>query len=107
MADTPFDSIESAQEYVRLLASEVQDVMSTIEEDIADAARDGATRRVDALQIVDYKLRQLSQHLSASRRILNDLRLLRRLLIADGDAIAEGKGGIRNEVAIEGSSERF
>ena len=83
MIATPFDSIESAQEYVRMLACEVDQVRAGIEEDIAQATRDRAARRLDALQIVGYKLKQLSQHLGASRRILNDLRMLRRLLVSD------------------------
>ena len=83
MADTPFDSLESAQEYVRLLASELESVRAGIQKDIGEAERDQAIRRLDALQIVEYKLKQLAQHLSASHRILNDLRMLRRLLLAD------------------------
>jgi hypothetical protein len=83
MAATPFDSLESAQEYVRLLGSEVEEVRAGIQGDITEADRDGAVRRLDALQIVEYKLKQLAQHMSASHRILNDLRMLRRLLLAD------------------------
>jgi ribosomal protein S3AE len=90
MADTPFDSLESAHEYVRLLASQVQEARTEIETDTAEAARDGAARRVDALHIVDYKLKQLGQHMAAARRILNDLRILRRLLVSDRDTFAEG-----------------
>jgi len=80
MADSPFDSLESAQEYVRLLAAEVEDVRAAIQGDISEADRDQAARRLDALQIVDYKLKQLGHHMSASSRILNDLKMLRRLL---------------------------
>jgi len=83
MAETPFDSLESAHEYVRLLAIEVEDARASIQGDIAAADRDQAARRLDALQIVDYKLRQLAQHLAASRRLLNDLKLLRRLLVGE------------------------
>ena len=92
MADTPFDSIESAHEYIHLLACQVEDVQRGIEDDLAEAARLQATRRVDALRVVDYKLKQLEHHLGASRRVLNDLRMLRRLLVRDRDdpdAVAE------------------
>jgi hypothetical protein len=88
MNGTPFESIESAQEFVRLLVSEVEEARSAVQIDTAEAARDRATRRVDALHIVDYKLKQLEQHLCASGRILNDLRLLRRLLVGERDPIA-------------------
>lgn len=81
MVETPFDSIESAHEYVRLLASEVEDVTKLIQKEIADASAQRAERRVDTLRLVDYKLKQLGEHLGASRRILNDLQILRRLLL--------------------------
>jgi hypothetical protein len=90
MADTPFDSIESAQDYLGLLASEVEAVRADIQEDIQEATRGRAARRLDALHIVDYKLKHLAQQVDASRRILNDLRMLRRLLVADGEAAATG-----------------
>jgi uncharacterized membrane-anchored protein YhcB (DUF1043 family) len=81
MPERPFDNIESAHDYVRLLSEQIHDVESEIEEDIAEAADSGFARRVDALQLVSHKLKQLKQHLAASSRVLNDLRALRRLLI--------------------------
>jgi hypothetical protein len=81
MPQTPFDSIESAHEYVDLLVHEAEEVRTGIQRDIAEAVSTEQTRRVDALRLVDYKLKQLTDHLSASRRLLNDLRMLRRLLI--------------------------
>jgi hypothetical protein len=42
-----------------------------------------AARRLDALQLVTYKLERLHHHLDGSRRLLNDLRMLRRVLQAD------------------------
>lgn len=81
MVETPFDSIESAHEYVRLLACEVEDVTNIIQEEIDDAIAQRAERRIDTLRLVDYKLKQLGKHLGASRRILNDLQMLRRLLL--------------------------
>lgn len=81
MVETPFDSIESAHEYVRLLACEVEDVTNLIKKEIDEAVAQRAERRIDTLRLVDYKLKQLAEHLSTSRRILNDLQMLRRLLL--------------------------
>ena len=81
MPERRFDNIESAHEYVRLLAEQIHDVEGEIEKDITEAAGSGFTRRVDALQLVSHKLKQLKHHLAASSRALNDLRALRRLLI--------------------------
>jgi len=81
-ARTPFDSIEGAREYVRLLEETISDTRKTIDEDIAVATQTkGAERRLDALRLVNYKLNQLHGHFVESSRILNDLRTLRRLLL--------------------------
>jgi hypothetical protein len=80
----PFDSIESAQEYVALLAAAVAEAAQGITGDVADALTfPGGERRVAALRLAGYKLEQLHGHLSVSRRLLNDLRTLRRLLNAE------------------------
>jgi len=80
----PFSSLESAHEYVTLLGQQVREVRASILEDITVA--DG--RRLDALRVVDLKLSQLDQHLAASRRALNDLRALRRLLLGEREGVA-------------------
>jgi hypothetical protein len=77
----PFTSIESAYEYVALLREALDDAYSANQHDTEAAQRTvGTTRRVEALLLVDCKLNQLRQHMLASLIILNDLRMLRRLL---------------------------
>ena len=80
---TPFDSVENAHDYVRLLGEVIAEAKSEIEADLALAAKAGSERRVQALQIVQFKLNKLEQHLKASSRLLNDLRSLRRLLLEE------------------------
>ena len=80
-AKSPFDSIEGAYQYVSLLGEAVEEAQGAIQKDIAQAHADAAARRLEALHIVSYKLGQLKDHIGASRRILNDLRTLRRLLL--------------------------
>ena len=84
MIDAPFDTIESAHDFVRLLREQILTVKLEIAEDIGAAVGEGAARRLDALRLVHYKLTQLNDHLDSGSRILNDLRALRRLLTADG-----------------------
>jgi hypothetical protein len=84
MVDTPFDTLESAHDFVKLLREHAQGVEGEVLEDIGVAAAEGAARRLDALRLVHYKLKQLNDHLGAGSRILNDLRALRRLLTGDG-----------------------
>jgi hypothetical protein len=84
MSETPFDSIEGAQQYVSLLAEAVDDAAAAVREDArAAAGTPGGERQLEALRIVEYKLNQLRAHLASSRRLLNDLRSLRRLLLGE------------------------
>ena len=78
---TPFDSVENAQQYVRLLVEAIAEAKSEIEADLGAAAAARSERRVQALRIVQFKLDKLEQHLKTSGRLLNDLRTLRRLLL--------------------------
>ena len=83
-AVTPFESLESAHEFMSLLREAVDDAYSSILDDIAVMRETkGAERRVDALLVVDHKLNQLRQHVLASMILLNDLRMLRRLLLPE------------------------
>jgi hypothetical protein len=81
--ETPFDSIEGSQEYVALLAEAIEEARKDVDADTAAALAEGADRRVEALQLVGYNLAKLTLHITTSRRILNDLRTLRRLLLAE------------------------
>ena len=82
-SETPFDNIESSHEYVTLLAEAIDDALAELEADIAVAGADGADRRKEALQLVLFNMNKLQGHMTASRRILNDLRTLRRLLLEE------------------------
>jgi hypothetical protein len=81
--ETPFDNIESSHEYVGMLAEAVEEAVASIDEEIAAAAAEGAQRREEALKLVAFKLAKLRDNMTQSRRILNDLRTLRRLLLAE------------------------
>jgi hypothetical protein len=80
---TPFDSLESAHEYIGLLCEAVKEARGEIQEDATSAEAAGAVRRLEALRLVSFKLERLEGHLEGSRRILNDLRMLRRLLLSE------------------------
>ena len=81
--ETPFDSIESAYEFVSLLREALDESYAEILDDTEAAAQAGAGRRVEALRLVNHKLHQLRQHMLASVILLNDLRTLRRLLLRE------------------------
>src|SRR5580693_5912007 len=82
-SETPFDNIESSHEYVSLLAEAVEVALAEVEADLALAGTDGADRRKEALQLVLFNMNKLKGHMTSSRRILNDLRTLRRLLMEE------------------------
>ncbi len=85
--ETPFDSIDGSHQYVALLADAIEEAKADVEAEIALANADGAPRRREALQLVSYNLIKLSSHITSSRRILNDLRTLRRLLLDERTAV--------------------
>ncbi|HYN15980.1 MAG TPA: hypothetical protein VES66_09360 [Terriglobales bacterium] len=78
-AEILFDSIESAQEYLSLLSETVRDTRAGVEADIA--ADPQPAPRTLTLRMVSYNLAKLELHIQTSRRILNDLRPLRRMLL--------------------------
>ena len=82
-SETPFDNLESSHEYVTLLEEAVEVALAEVEADLALAGADGADRRKEALQLVLFNMNKLKGHMSSSRRILNDLRTLRRLLLEE------------------------
>lgn len=82
----PFDSIESTQEFMLLLASSIEEALRELESDRCEAVAMSESRRVEALDLALYKLKLLDTHVHKSRRILNDLRAIRRLL-AVGQAV--------------------
>jgi hypothetical protein len=85
--DSPFASIESAQEFLGLLLEVVDDAKQATNNDLQVEA-EAESRRKDALRLVLYKLDKLEQHLGSSRRLLNDLRTLRRLLLDERSSSA-------------------
>jgi len=85
-SETPFDNIESALEYVNHLLGATREAQDQVAAEIQRAANPHMVRRKQALQLVNYKLDTLSSHIIASRRILNDLRTLRRLLLEERKA---------------------
>lgn len=84
--ETPFDSIESAQQYIKLLAEAVAEAKLDIGDQMIVATDQMSHRRVQALRMVQLNLEKLERHFSATSRILNDLRTLRRLLLEERPA---------------------
>ncbi len=82
-AQTPFDSVEGAHQYVRLLLEAITEGKEDIQHDLTAANHTTPDRRVEALRLVEFKLAKLEQLLHSSSRILNDLRTLRRLLLEE------------------------
>ena len=78
-----------------MLAEALDEARREVEAEIALAERETAERRKEALLLVSYSLAKLNLHITASRRLLNNLRTLRRLLLAERGLPADRE----NEVA--------
>jgi len=84
--DQPFDSIESAIDYMNILAETVLDAMADLHRDHQTAISDGQERRAQAIGLAQFKLKTLNCYIFKSRRTLNDLRTIRRLLLSERPA---------------------
>lgn len=87
--ETPFENIENAQEYIELLMEAIEEAEREVAADIASVAPH-QDRRTQALQLVAFKLGKLHSHMNGSRRILTDLRTLRRLLLGEREFAGPG-----------------
>jgi hypothetical protein len=82
--ETPFDNVEGAHEYLTLLIEVVRDAKKEVESDLAIKETNvSLVRHTKALRVVLYNLERLERHMKISRRLLNDLRSLRRLILQE------------------------
>jgi hypothetical protein len=81
--ETPFDNIESAQQFVKLLIEAIEESRRDVDADIVRAENDSSERKKQALQLVSKNLAKLSRYMTTSRRILKNLRTLRHLLLEE------------------------
>ena len=80
---SPFDTIESTQEFNEIFEAAIAETIADVRRDIDAARAAQAHRQLEALLLVQHKLEKLSGHVAHSRRLLNDLRMLRRLLFEE------------------------
>jgi hypothetical protein len=80
--ETPFSSIEGGQEYLAMFSAAVEEAKQEALEMVAEQDANGP-RWMEAVQLVKYKLEKLDHHIKVSRRLLNDLRTMRRLLLQE------------------------
>ena len=80
MKSSPFETIESAEEFLQLLHLEIGKTQSQIEALVKESEND-SPRRMEALRLVLHKLSQLESNTAGSQRLLHDLRTLRTLLL--------------------------
>lgn len=81
--EQPFDSIESAQDFMGILGETILDAMKDLRREHARALDDGEERRMRAIEIAQFKLKMLGCYVLKSRIALNDLRTIRRLILSE------------------------
>jgi len=79
--DLPFGSIESAHAFMDVLAETILEAMKELNHEQKAALREGAARRAQAIELAQFKLKMLTCYVHKSRRTLNDLRMIRRLIL--------------------------
>ena len=80
-AEKQFYSIESAHEFMLVLENVIADTQSELEALLNDTNSASDERRREALRLALFKISQLETHTRKSRRILNDLGLIRSVLV--------------------------
>ena len=100
-SEQPFESIESAYEFFRLLSEAIAeakgDIDAQLQGQLKGESGSQSSRRLDALRVVYYSVEKLEFHTNRSRRILNDLRSLRRLLFEER---AASKEAVASQAAV-------
>ena len=79
--EQPFSSIESAIEFMHVLADTILEVQKELDTGHRLAISEGQDRRARGIALAQYKLKSLNANVYRSRRALNDLRMLRRLIL--------------------------
>lgn len=88
--DLPFDTLESALEFMCLLDESIGEAREDIERDLTAALDKGEEREIRAVTLAIYKVDKLKLHVQSSRRLLNDLRMLRRLYFEERRQVQSG-----------------
>lgn len=81
--NNPFDSIESAQQYLELLLEAIQEARQEMEAELDMANAAGRDRAAEAIRLVIFKLTKLNDLIVASKGLLGDLETLERLLTSE------------------------
>ena len=99
--DRPFATIESAHEYLSALSGQITEEMNDVRGQIATCQQE---RQTEALQTVLYTLTRLQFYTANSRRLVNDLRTLRNLLLGGSDPEPEPipEVPVSSQSAVEG-----
>jgi hypothetical protein len=84
--EQPFDTIESAHDFMNVLAETILDSVKDLDREKLSSAKDGEERRAQAVELALFKLKLLNCHVHKCRIILNDLRTVRRLLFSERPA---------------------
>jgi phospholipid N-methyltransferase len=85
--EQPFDSIESAHDFMNILSETILDALKDLKREQELALQYDEKRRAQAMELAVFKLKLLSCHVHKSRRILNDLRMIRRLILNERETV--------------------
>jgi hypothetical protein len=88
--EQPFSSIESAIGFMQVLAETILETRVELNYEHELAVRDGQDRRARGIELALFKLKTLNGHVDRSRRALNDLRMLRRLILDERSTMEHG-----------------
>jgi|SRR4051812_28401603 hypothetical protein len=87
--ENPFETIESAREFIAMFSEMISEAKLEVEEHLQQELGAESERSRDALRIAHYNLVKLEAHMNSSRRIVNHLRSLRKLLFNERPSVVQ------------------
>jgi hypothetical protein len=80
----PFETIESAHEFLLLLSQAIEETKLEVDAELAQLGKGQSSRKLEALRLASFQLESLRTHIVSGQRIMNDFRCVRRLLLQEG-----------------------
>lgn len=89
MDEAPFDTIESAEEFMSLLAEGVEGAIDEIGSELHSIPESDKRQR-QALELAMFLTNRLAFHIGRTRHCLRNLRRIRNLVHSEGNTLGRG-----------------
>ena len=85
--NAPFGTIEGTQQFLSQLSGKIDEVLADAQLQLASSTVLKARQRVQTWQLILYTIKKLSDHITNSRKLMEDLNAMKSLLDENGDTV--------------------